>query len=70
MEIRYNVTGVKRKELVKVIANADVYKRQTQSCITSLATGDRGAVKISGTFMSGQPVSYTHLDVYKRQPLR
>ena len=32
MEIRYNVTGAKRKELVKVIANATAPGRNTSSC--------------------------------------
>ncbi len=32
MEIRYNVTGAKRKELVKVIANATGARADTSLC--------------------------------------
>ena len=44
----------------------DVYKRQTPACAAGTSRWTRAARRWG--FSWRKPVSYTHLDVYKRQP--
>ena len=48
----------------------DVYKRQLLNMIGGIETPDKGSIIVNGFDVAKKgkkPVSYTHLDVYKRQ---
>ena len=46
----------------------DVYKRQSQKCITDAPAHGISFIACRGERTDYLSVSYTHLDVYKRQP--
>ena len=50
-----------------VLLQQDVYKRQVQQIVQTLGLDDRLDALPNQLSGGQQPVSYTHLDVYKRQ---
>ena len=49
------------------VAAVDVYKRQVEDCLKAIHSYSRVCFAGDGNQPSVIPVSYTHLDVYKRQ---
>ena len=73
MELKYNLTGADRKRLVKAISEitevpAKYLGAPSFAYQVDYFTIDRnGSVSFDNRADSEEAVSYTHLDVYKRQ---
>ena len=55
--------------IIRFPSGTDVYKRQVLTHLCGGSAGREGAALQMGGSIGWNPVSYTHLDVYKRQDL-